>query len=246
MGLLDNLKTDKGIQKEGDFLGGYVPFDSGLANFKIKLAFLTQSAKKAVALNLHLETDDKKQLKQQIYITSGEKKGCKTYYKDKEGNKRYLPGFNQADSLTNLMLGKSILSLPTTLKTINLYDPKQKKDVPTKVEMLMDLLGINILCGIIKQIVDVKAFHEGTKTYVSTGKTRIENEINKIFHGDTGLTSTEMEAGLTEPVFRDKWEAKWKDVVVDKSTVPKGKVEPSTKAGTTESGNAAPQTNLFD
>lgn len=243
MGLMDNLTTDKDIQKDGDFLGGYSPFESGLVTFTIKLAFLTQSAKKALALNLHLESDDKRLLKQQIYMTSNEAKGCKNYYmKDKK--KHYLPGFNQANSLANLILGKDLNTIGTAEKTINLYDPNQKKEAPQKVEMLMDLLGKRISCGLVKQIVDVKTFHEGTNTYVATGKTRIENEVNKFFHAESGLTVTEMNAGVNKPIFQQKWAAKWDNLTLDKSTAPKGNAggnktpEPN--------GTTAPTTNLFE
>jgi len=235
---LDNLKTATDIEDDGDFLGGYSPLDSAMYTFKIKLAFITLSKNEAMALNVHLENDSKQQLRQQFWMTSAKGKGCKNFYIGKDKKKKYLPGFNQANALCNLTVSKNIADVATESKDVNLYDPAQKKEVPTTVDMLMELLGQEIQCGVIKQIVDVSR-DNGKGVYVPTGKTRTENEIDKMFRHPDGLTVTELKAKATKPLFLKKWADKWTGQVKDKST--KTDIKQGAPGAT-----AAPAKSLFE
>lgn len=63
------------------------------------------------------------------------------YYEDKNGNKNYLPGFIHANALALLTVGQEISGLDTETKVVNAYSAAAKAEVPTKVDMAMDLLG---------------------------------------------------------------------------------------------------------
>lgn len=247
MSLLNGMKTDKTIQNERDSLGGFSPLDSDLYDLKIKLAFLTVATTEAIALNLHCETDAGKAFRAKLWIQSGKKKGATHYFKDKQGSKQYLPGFNQANAICLLTVGKELSDMVTEDKVINLYDPTQKKEVPTKVEMLMDILGEKFKCGIIKQIVDVTSLNDGTGQYEPTGKTRFENEIDKIFRSADGFTATEIRAKLDKPLFIHEWTKKWAGEVKDKSTSGAKPGSPAANSSdNTASGKAAAKTSLFE
>lgn len=246
MSALASLKTDATIKEETNNLGGYAPLETDLYDFNVDLAFITMSQAKAMAVNVHMSTDDGKNLRQQFWVTSNENKGCKNFYiHPKTGDKHYLPGFNQANALCLLTLGKVISKCATETKVINLYDPKEMKEVPTKVEMLTELLGKKITAGVIKQTVDKRAKDAKTGEYQPTGETRDENEVDKFFRVKDGMTVPEIRAKETKAVFKDQWLEKWQGQVKDKTTKVNGVAKGAPKMPQA-SGAAATQDDLFD
>ena len=224
--MFNTLTTDDSIKSQGDTLGGSrnVVLDSALYNMTVKLAYASYSAQKALAVNLVLETEDGKDLKQQVWITSNETKGCLNYYMAKDPKtgqmtvKKYLPGFELINALCLMTLNKPLRDVGTEEKTIMLYDFEQRKEVPTAVPMITELLGKKITAGVIKQLVNKRAKDPGTGKYVSITETKEENEIDKFFHFPSGLTVTEAKAKATEPVFKQKWAEKWTGQISDRTT----------------------------
>ena len=207
MSLLTNLTTDETITNEKDSVGSGGPIDSGLYPFAIKLAYLTKSAGGAIGMVVNLMNEAGRELRQTLWMTSGTAKGCKNYY-EKDGQKHYLPGFNIANSIALLTVGKEISALDTETKVVNVYSAEAKADVPTKVEVPVELLGKDILVGVIKQVVDKTAKNDAG-VYIPTGETREENEIDKIFRARDRMTVAEIRAQATESEFANTWEAKW-------------------------------------
>jgi hypothetical protein len=246
MNLLASLSTDPSIADEKDSVGSGGTVNSGLYPSKIKLAYLNKSQGGALGLVLALKTEEGRDIKQTLWMTSGTAKGCKNYY-EKDGNKNYLPGFLLANSLTLLTCGQEISSMTTETKVVNVYSPDTKAEVPTKVEMLMDLLDKDIIAGVIKQIVDKNQKNDATGNYEPTGETREENEIDKFFRAKDRMTTAEIRAQATEPVFINTWEEKWAGKTRDKSTkgggtagVPKTAGAPAAATGTKK-----PTSSLF-
>ena len=149
MSLLSGLTTSNDIAAEKDSVGGGIVLDSNVYNFTVKLAYLQKAASDALALVVHLTTEDNKDVRQQFWMTSGKEKGCKNYFVDKNGDKQYLPGFNMANSLCLLTVGKEISQMETETKVVNLYNSESKAEVPTNVEMITELLGKQVLGGLI-------------------------------------------------------------------------------------------------
>lgn len=242
MSLLSGLTTDTSIADEKDSVGGgFAPLDSGLYPCTVGLAYITKSDGGAMALNLVLTTEGGKDIRQQLWMTSGTAKGGKNYY-EKDGEKHYLPGFLHANALALLTLGKEIGQLDTEKKVINLYSSAAKAEVPTPVDMITDLLGKEILVGLIKQIVD-----KNVKTdagYVPSGETREENEIDKFFRASDRKTTAEIRAQAPEAVFADTWLKKWKDQVKDKSTKNAGTAGAPAASGAAHS-TQKPTSSLF-
>ena len=216
MSLLANLSTDSSIADEKDSIGSGGPVDSGLYNCTVAMAHIIKSQGGAMGLVLTLKTEADKEIRQTLWMTSGTAKGGTNYYIDKNGAKQYLPGFVQANALCLLTVGKEISAMDTETKVINLYSPEAKAEVPTKAEVLMDLLNQEITVGIIKQTVD-KTVKNDAGVYVATGETRDENEVDKFFRTKDRMTTAEIRAQATEAVFIDSWDKKWTGKVKDRT-----------------------------
>jgi hypothetical protein len=229
---LANLKTDDTIQNETDTVGSAGPIESGLYPHKVTMAYFGKSDGGAMSLSLHLADPTGRELRQTLWITSGDAKGNKNYYENKQGEKAYLPGFNLANSLSLLTVGKEISELVPEEKVVKLYDFKEKKEVNTTVAMLTELLGQEILTGVLRQTVD-KNVKDDAGVYVPSGETRMENEIDKFFRAKDRMTTAEIRAQAPEATFAATWEAKWTGVDRDRST--KGATAPAASA------NSAPK-----
>jgi hypothetical protein len=216
MSILSNLKTDDSIANERDTVGGGGVLESGLYNSTVALAYATKSQGGAVGLVLHLKTQHGQTIRQTLWMTSGTAKGGLNYYTDKEGNKQYLPGFILANSLALLTIGKELSEIETETKVVNVYNPEVKAEVPTKVDMLTDLLGTEIIVGLIKQTVD-KTQKNDAGVYVPTGETRDENEIDKFFRARDRMTTSEIRAQAETASFIDTWDAKFTGTVKNKA-----------------------------
>lgn len=246
MSLLATLSTDSSIAEERDSVGSGGVLDSGLYPAKVALAYITKAASEAMGLVLTLKTESGREIRQTLWMTAGKAKGGNNFYIDKNGEKHYLPGFNHANSLALLTVGKEISQLGTETKVVNVYSPEAKAEVPTKVEMIMDLLNQDILVGLLKQTVD-KNQKNDAGVYVPTGETREENEIDKLFRATDRMTTAEIRAQVEEAAFATTWEQKWAGKVRNKA---KGA---SANAGTPGAPKAAgapaaakkPATSLF-
>jgi hypothetical protein len=208
MSLLSSLKTDDTINDERDSVGNGGPVNSGLYPGKITLAYITKAASEALGLVLHLAAEGGREIRQTLWMTSGKDKGCRNFY-EKDGEKHYLPGFLLANSVALLTVGKEIGDLATEQKVISAYSKEAKAEVPTNVDMLVDLLGQEIIAGVIKQIVDKTSKNESTGKYEPTGETREENEIDKFFRAKDRMTTAEIRGKAEEASFIDVWSDKW-------------------------------------
>lgn len=208
MSMLSTLKTDDSIANERDSLGNGGPVESGLYLSTITLAYLSKAKSEALALNLHVKTESGREIREQIWVTSGKEKGCKNYYEDKDGAKQYLPGFLTANAIALLTVGKELSELEPEDKVVPLYSADAKAEVPTKVPMLTELIGQQVLLGVIKETVD-KQVKNDAGVYVPNGETRDQNTIDKVFRARDRMTTTEIRGQAKEAAFADQWDAKW-------------------------------------
>jgi len=226
--MFDNLKTDETIEEQGDSLGGYL-LDSDAYRMVIDMAYFDESSGGAASLNFVFKNDKGQQLRQTLWMTSGKAKGQNNYYLDSKGNKQYLPGFSQANNICGLAIGKDVATVAAEAeeKTINLYDYETKKDKPQAKRVAMELIGAEIILGVMRQTVD-KNVKQDDGSYKPGGETRDENEVVKAFRAKDGLTAAEIRAEATEAVFLDKWTKKNQGVVLNKA---KGAKEGGTTVG---------------
>lgn len=240
---LKNLAMADDIQEEKDSLGGFAAQDTDLYDCELESVFTSKSQGGALALNVHAKTNTGAIIRDQFWMTSGDAKGNKNYYVNKKDEKHYLPGFNMANGLCLLTLGKAINELDTEEKVINLYDFDAGGEVATKVDMIEGICGKKITLGVIKQIVDKKKKNDQTGDYEPTGETRTVNVIDRIFRAKDGMTVTEIRAQAEEATFKNKWADKWRGQTQDLSV---GKSASGGAAATSQaSGDKAEKTNLF-
>lgn len=238
-----NLEVDANMEDSKDILGGKrEPLESDVYALKIKSAYITYSAKGAMAVNFDTITPEDRQFKFTEYVTSGKAKGCKNFYEDKDGNRRYLPGFNSVNAICLLTVGKELVKMPTEKKIIPIYDFDTQQEEPTEVDVLSTLAGKAFYAAIIRKIENKRKHNESTGDYEPTAETRTINEVDKIFKLKNKLTVLEIKAGKTEPVFMDQWLEKFKGV--DKDVSKKIAGGGLNKAKLT--GRKAPQADMFE
>lgn len=243
MSLLANLTTDESIANEKDSVGGSRVVESALYPLTVAMAYLQKSSGGALGLYLTFKTEDGTEIKNTQWVTGGDAKGNKNTYQDKDGKPQYLPGFLMANSLALLTLGQELSTLETEEKVLNIYNSDAKAEVPTKVQVIMPMLNQEIIAGIIKQTVD-KTSKDGAGVYQPTGETREENEVDKFFRAKDKMTTAEIRAQATEPVFYTTWNEKWTGKSRNKAKgVAAGGVAGAPKAA--GAGAAKPGKSLF-
>jgi hypothetical protein len=217
MSLLKNLKVNKDIAEEKDRLGGgSFLLDTDIYLCKIEHAYVSESEKKALAINVKFNTEvdgQKKTFRMTQYFTSNEEKGCKTTY-EKDGKEHNLPGFNTANHLCLLATGTPLNELDTEDKMLKIYNPEAKAEAPTKVPCIVELFDQEIYVALQRQVVDKTTKESG---YQPTGETREINEVDKFFHAETKLTVAEILADAEAPVFFEQWLNEFKGKVINKA-----------------------------
>lgn len=239
-----------------DVLGGAgqkLPTD--IYDFTIKAAYMIESANGALGLSLRLEADNGQEVRfdgamGSIYMTN---RNQEPFYLDsRTKEKKFLPGFILANSLSLLTVGEEIGDLEPEEKVINIYSPEDNKEVPTAVPMFMELVGQKFYGAVELQVHD-KTEKDNKGDYVPTGETFEKNELVKVFRHSDRLTRAEIESEeeiADEDTFFARWKEKNEGKVVNKAKgtdgkkgAPKGKVG-SSSVGSSDSG-AQKKNSLF-
>lgn len=244
MSLLKNLTSDESIANEKDSLGGGGALDSNVYPAEVKLAYVTQSSSGAVGLVTHFQTDQGREIRETFWMTSGTEKGGKNYY-EKDGEKHYLPGYINATALGLLTVGKEVSELETETKVVKLYSSEAKAEVPTKVDVAVELLGQKVLLGVIKEVTN-KTVKDDAGKYVPIAETREQNTIDKVFRATDKMTTAEIRAGAEEATFHDNWVKKWAGQVKDRTNKALGTAgAPKSSFGAAANQTSKPKTSLF-
>jgi hypothetical protein len=194
---------------------GYSPLQSNTYPVKIKYAYVEKSKGEALGLNIVATTDTGVEYKETFWMTSGKAKGCKRTFIDKQGNEQFLPGYKHANSLAKIATGKSIDGMVPEQKIINKYSYDQKKEVATPVNMLMDLLGKEVILGIRLKTVNKRV--KNGSGYVDSPELKSENETDKIFRASDKKSLYEIENSVEEAKDIEVWLAKNEGKTFDRS-----------------------------
>ena len=208
MSLLGGLNKDDNIERSADSVG-FSALESDVYQATIKQAYGTESGGGAKAIALELDIDGHT-YKETIYFTSGKEKGQKPYYETKQGKKVFLPGYQTLDDLCAVTTEQYLASQETEEKKVKVYNKDAKKELPTDVEVLVDLIGKKVKLGIVQTI------ENKWSNGIQTSETTQKNSIDKVFNED-GFTLNELLAEADEPEFINAWLAKNKGVTKDKS-----------------------------
>ena len=214
MSIFGNL-TNEGLEEAQDRLGGFSRLESDAYLGKIKMAYAGKAASGAqfVAIIFGHGEGAKEEYRETFYITN--KKG-ENFYIDADKKKQPLPGFTVIDDLCQVITGHPLNVQETEEKTVNVYDPEAKKELPKAVPVLVGLLEGEVTLGIIKQTVN-KQVKNGAGEYVDTDETRDENVVEKVFHHPSNMTVVEAKRGSTQAAFYGSWVEKNRGVTRDKT-----------------------------
>ena len=214
MNMLANLTSSDDIQQDRDVLGGSKLWETDVYDTTIKLAYLNKSEGGALALVIHAVNEEGSEIRFSNWITSGNAKGNLNYY-EKDGKKHYLPGYNIANAICQLTVDKEINAMVTETKKVKLYNKAASAEVPTDVEVLVELIDQKVTLGVVKQTVN-KQVKDGPNGYVMTNEPRDENDVSKVFHTETRKTVTEIRGQVEEAEFVKKWLEQNKGKTVNK------------------------------
>lgn len=241
MSMFSNFKSDASMEDSTPTSTGsnYGPWESGLYTAVIDMAYVDKSAGGAMNVNFTFKTSEGKELKQTIYVSSGDAKGNLNYYVDKEGNQRYLPGYNTVNSICLLTVGKELTDMDAEEKTLAIWDYAQKKEVPQTKAVIMELLGQEVNLGVIQILEPKMAKNSSTGKYEPVeGETRTVNEIDRVFRTSDNMCVSEIRAEETEASEYQRWS--------DRNT---GKTRDKTKPRATgtagKAATEAPKKSLF-
>ena len=211
--LFGNLKTE-GLEAATDRVGGDFTFDTDVYSAKIKVAYFGKSPKGANFLGLVFGMPDGRDYSEDVYFTN--KAGENFYVKNDKKNP--LPGFTLVNDLMMVALGKELSEVSSDdveERVIKMYDRNEKKEMPTKVNMLVSLLGSEVGLAIQKSE-ETQMEKDGDGNYtIPTEKTRFTNNLEKVLLPDTLHTVTEAR-NENEPEWAKKWTERNKGIVRDK------------------------------
>ena len=127
-------------QEERVSSGGSGITESGCYIAVVKMAKLVDAGSGAVGIAIELETEDGKKVRTTEWIQSGDAKGNKTTYQNKDGNTMNLPGFTQAKNINFLLSG--VFGLPTDQeKQIKEYDWENKQEITVTRPVIVDWIN---------------------------------------------------------------------------------------------------------
>lgn len=247
MNMFEGANNSADVQKDQDRVRGQkqAPLPSSIQDMIIKHAYGAKAGSGALGIHMLLETaDGSRQIKYVEYVISGDKKGNKTYYEKKVGDemqKFNLPGYTMMNDMAELVTGKPLLQLANEKRTIKLWSKDANGEVPTDVDMLIDLVGKPVRVCVLSIIEDKTKKNDQTGNYDPTGQTYATNTVDKFLHPQDRRTAGEMRNDIPSD-FAEKWEAKWNDQVDDRSTEVK---DAGMKGAPQASGDDTAKSGLF-
>lgn len=228
MGLFSNLGT-QGLEEKQDRLGGFQLQETDIYLAKVKMAYAGKAKSGAQNITLILSLPGEKEYTETVYITN--KDGENFFLNPQDRSKKVgLPGFNLIDDLCLVTTEKPLSEQDAEEKVVKIYDYEQKKEIPTNVPVLTDLIGKQAYFAIVKQVENKNVRNESTGEYEPTADTRESNTIEKVFHHPSMLSVAEAKNGVTEPAFYGAWQTKNKGVTRDRRKIKEG--------GSTSQGDA--------
>lgn len=233
MGLFGNL-TDTGLEQKEDRIGGGFPsLETNIYEFEIKVAYAGKSSSGAQFVAMIYNDQGGKEYRETYYITG---KNGQNYYmaKDKDGKetgkKRALAGFDHVNDICLVTSDKPLSEQITEEKTVKVYDPDAKQELPKSVPVLVDLLGKKVYVAVYKRL-ENKSQKDGNGIYVATAETRDVNTTEKVFHFPTKMTVKEATDGAEAPTFFDSWVEAHKGKVMDRRTIKDGEAGQAGRPG---------------
>lgn len=252
-------KTDpsKVKDEERDSVGGgSFIWESDTYPVVISEAFPDVSAKGALSLVVIYKNKEGKEITQTEWVQSGNAKGNSATYAVRDnkgkptGERRKLPGLAKADGLCELVADKTLEEVGenTEKKVVMRWNKDAGGKVEQTVDMLMDLVGKNVIIGV-QKIIENKRVKGDDGDYHPTNEIREINEIDKIFDGATGRSLIEIRAQIKDPSFIHTWRDSNRGETINNFTKVAGSTAQTGTPGApaaTQATPPAPTTGLFE
>lgn len=198
--LFGNLTTE-GLEDNQDRVGGFRVYDTDTYTGTIKYAYVGKSANsKARSVTIALALEGAGEYRETFWVTNKEDKNFYT----KDGKNHELAGFTIVNDICMVTTEKPLSAQNSEEKVINIYDYEQKKEVPTAVPMLIELIGQKVTLGINKELRN-KQERGNDNEYHDVADTREQNAVDKVFHYPSNLTMVEARRGVTNAQFYGVW-----------------------------------------
>ena len=197
---LDFLKKQDGVEEttQDRVGGGSFVIDSGAHEAVIDKAYLVNStSSKAVGVRVEATLSNGKKFRETIYVTNGEGKNT---YLNKDNKPTYLPGFELVSNICAVTIGTELAELMPEDKVVEIYNAELKRNAPTSVKMLMELVGKSLILGIAKTKSFKQAKNAVSGKYEDTADIVEGNALINVFN-TAGYTALEIKAKATEVSF---------------------------------------------
>lgn len=218
MSFFDDIEVEN-LGLDEDKVGGvFAKIDKTSFNeMTITKAYVGEYDSGAKYIVLALERDDKAKLSWRGIVSSGKAKGCKSYYLDKDGNKKNLPDYNKMKALDELLTGANRAYPALTKGVVLMYNADLKSEVPEEKLVINEWIGKRVGILVKKKIED---------DYNDETKPRTLFEVDHFLDVKSGRTRNEIVAGKSG--FKEKWLETFKeDYVQDVRVKSKDYVEGS-------------------
>jgi hypothetical protein len=224
MALLSQIEIDDTVEDKDSLGGGsnFQPVESGIYLATVTMAHELKSAKGSLGIRLTLLTDDKHEISENIYITSA------------KDNRKPTFKYPIVNSLSLLTSGKNIGEVVPETKVVDQWNYDLKKNIPTEVEMLTDLMNKEVYVGVLKVRENKKDY---ANNYAKLPGERVFNQLDKFFHGTSKLTTAQIATGQSEPTFFNDWKEKHTGTLVDKYEAVAPVIAPNIPVDVTASHN---------
>jgi len=201
---LDLLNIEEGVEQNEDFVpGGDFNLDTDIYPMVVDMAYFGESKGGAMNVTARFKEVDGKRTHQEVfYVTSGKAKGQKNTYTAKNGTVRLLPGMESMNQLSVITTGKKISQLTPEEKVVAIYNYEAKKELPTKVAAITEMIGQEVQVAIVRKR-ENKRVKVGND-YVPSADERVFNEATKFLHTD-GHTVAEKLAEDPDTAWKTKW-----------------------------------------
>lgn len=224
--IFSKLKSD-GLEEAKDSLGGgFGAIPSDVYTGKIKAAYAGESAGGALSMTFVVGVQvagKEREYRETVYVTSSKEKGQNNFY-ERDGKQIPLPGFTTANDICLLTTGYELNAQDFEERIVKIYDFTTRAEVPTKVQMAINVVGQEITLGILQQREAKTKKNEATGQYEDVpGETRDINVIDKVFHTESGRTVSEVSRKLDKGEFLDQWREKNQGQIRDKTQGKAGK-----------------------
>ena len=226
MSIFDNIEIDNTIKPDEDRVGGESKKidKTGKYDVIIKKAYVNTAKSGAMSFVVEVEDATGNKLKIEEYFTNKDKA---TFYLDKEGNKRYLPGFSKMKALDFLVTKKDQQNPVCENKSIMLYDYTAKKEIPTLKPVFVEWYGKTITILAMNVLENKSVKNEVTGSYEPIAETRNVIVVDHFLDPVTLRTRNEVTAATDAKICAD-WTAKFgSDYVRDARTIKDGVVTAS-------------------